>query len=116
LVWYFLACLLGVCVVFLLNQLCIGCAFWIVRTSALSGIVEDLVGIFSRPRAFFPVSLQIIFTWLIPILTVTNLPILLLKRHAGLTSLSLLAGLTLFLYIVSRWQWKLGLKRYFSAA
>ena len=39
---------------FLLNQLCIGCAFWIVWTSALSGIVEDLVGIFpSEPADHF---------------------------------------------------------------
>ncbi|MCR1900850.1 ABC transporter permease [Ligilactobacillus apodemi] len=75
---------LGVMMIFLLNRICICLNFWLTKANALGGIVEDLTSMLSRPRVFFPLFIQLFFTFVVPILTVTNLPVEIIKGDASI--------------------------------
>ena len=100
--------------IFLLNQLCLTLLFWFEGLTALGGIVEDLVSLAARPKPIFPRIIQQLFTWLIPLLLVSNLPVDWLSGHGGWLLLYLLVFLPL-LYWLSFKFWQRGLRHYSSA-
>ena len=100
--------------IFILNQLCLTLLFWFEGLTALGGIVEDLVSLAGRPKQIFPRVIQQLFTWIIPLLLVSNLPVDWLLGRGKSLLIYLLAFLTILYWLsVKFWQW--GLRHYSSA-
>ncbi|MCL0329833.1 ABC-2 family transporter protein [Apilactobacillus xinyiensis] len=112
---YLIAIGLGVGFIFLMNQIAISLNFWIDGFSALGGIIENATNLFSRPMPIFPQVIQIIFTFVFPILLVTNLPVMVFKNSNVILYLGYLAILEILLFIVSKLMWKYGSQHYLSA-
>lgn len=100
--------------IFVLNQIFISLNFWINGLTAINGIVEDSISIASRPMQIFPRIIQNIFTFVIPILLVTNVPIMILKGQKSVIIIYYLV-FVLLAYFGSKLMWKKGLTRYSSA-
>lgn len=114
---FFIICcllILTAFMIFILNQICLSMLFWFNGLSVLGGVVEDFVSFASRPRNIFPVMIQNIFIYVVPILLMTNIPIEYLKYGInGYLYYYLLSIIVLFL--VSKIQWRYGIKQYASA-
>ena len=106
--------ILPAALIFILNQLCLTLLFWFEGLTALGGIVEDLVSLAGRPKQIFPRVIQQLFTWIIPLLLVSNLPVDWLLGRGKSLLLYLLVFLPI-LYWLSVKFWQRGLRRYSSA-
>ncbi|WP_155286784.1 ABC-2 family transporter protein [Lacticaseibacillus zhaodongensis] len=115
-VLYVFAALLAFGLFFILNKAVVTVTFWVDGFTALGGIMEDSIDLLSRPAGIFPRILRFIFMFIVPVLLVTNLPVLSLKLTVS--SYWHFAYIVLFevvLYLLSRWLWNKGIRRYFSA-
>ncbi|BDR59758.1 ABC-2 family transporter protein [Lactobacillus xylocopicola] len=101
--------------IFLINQICISVTFWINGLTALYGAVEDMISFATHPRQIFPKLVQYIFTFLIPILLVTNIPVELVFGRVSWTYLLYFWIIITILYVISILMWKYGTKKYSSA-
>lgn len=112
---YVLSVFGGIFFVFLINQIIVTLSFWINNLSALNGVPEYLMDASNRPYQIYPKIFQIFFMWIIPSLSATNLPVLLMKGGVKaswmLENILILIVLSLFSYV----EWNLGLKHYVSA-
>lgn len=115
-VLYFVAFLVGVVLFFLLNKLILTCTFWLDGFTALGGIMEDSIDFLSRPAAIFPKLIRGLFTVIIPILLITNLPVQALQYSRTVSYWLVYALVFEFsIYQLSKWFWRQGIKHYFSA-
>ncbi len=115
---YALCVLLGVVVHFSvmcgLSTLC----FWIIRAQGLVYGYFNLFNIGRYPDSVFHGSFKLVFSWLIPVILVANVPTRVLTQFAetpwaGIAQLAFSAALLLGL---SRLLWLQGLRRYSSAS
>lgn len=93
-------------------------SFWLVRAHGLIYGYFQLVSVSRYPEAVFRGAFRWVFTWLVPVVVVANLPARMLVRpdenvplllgRAALAALTALAGSRLF--------WRLALRRYASAS
>jgi ABC-2 type transport system permease protein len=116
--WYLGAIVLGVsihyAILFSLSTL----SFWIVRAQGLIAGYYNLLNVSRYPDAIFSGLFKWIFTWLIPVILVANVPARILAR-ASTHPLGLMAQLTLasaLAAVLSRMLWLLALRRYSSAS
>lgn len=100
--------------IFLINQICISVTFWINGLTALYGAVEDMISFATHPRQIFPKIVQYIFTFLIPILLVTNIPVEVVIGRVSWTYLLYFGIIIAILYVISILMWKYGTKKYSS--
>lgn len=101
--------------IFLINQICISVTFWISGLTALYGAVEDMISFATHPRQIFPKIVQNIFTFVIPILLVTNIPVEVVIGRVSWLYLFYFGIIIVILYIISILMWKYGTKKYSSA-
>jgi ABC-2 type transport system permease protein len=93
-------------------------SFWIIRAQSFIHGYFNLFHIGRYPEAVFRGVFRFIFTWLVPIILVSNVPAKILTRPmesplAGFGMLALATGIAL---TATRIIWKLGLRRYGSAS
>jgi ABC-2 type transport system permease protein len=93
-------------------------SFWIIRAQSFIHGYFNLFHIGRYPEAVFRGVFRFIFTWLVPIILVSNVPAAVLARPfedpwAGLGMLSLA---TVFILAATRALWLLALRRYGSAS
>ncbi|CAM3140802.1 ABC-2 type transport system permease protein [Lactobacillus bombicola] len=100
--------------IFVLNQICLTLLFWFNGLVGLGGVVEDLFNFASRPTKIFPKIIQNIFVFVLPILLATNITNEFLKYGIQSYFIYYLILLVLF-YVISRFLWRLGIKKYVSA-
>ncbi|MCK8607258.1 ABC-2 family transporter protein [Apilactobacillus ozensis] len=112
---YILSIILGVGFIFLANQIAVSLSFWLDGFSALGGIIENTVNLFSLPMQIFPQIIQMIFTTIVPILLVTNLPVLLIQHAGSWNYLIYIIIFEVMLFYISKLVWRAGTKRYLSA-
>jgi ABC-2 type transport system permease protein len=90
--------------------------FWVVR---MENILELFQGVYQAgrwPVAIYPTWLQLGLTFLVPVAFAVTVPAEdITGRLTGVILLEALA-LTIFLLALSRWFWRLGLKRYSGAS
>lgn len=115
---YFFSVLLGVTihysVMFSLSTLC----FWIIRAQGLIYGYFNLFNIGRYPDSVFRGAFKWIFTWVIPVILVANVPTRILTgalEHPWL-GIAPLALTSLLLLVFTRWLWRRGLARYASAS
>lgn len=91
-------------------------AFWVVR---MDNILELFQGVYQAgrwPVAIYPTWLQLGLTFLVPVAFAVTVPAEdITGRLTGVILLETLA-LTIFLLALSRWFWRIGLKRYSGAS
>ncbi|WP_370648951.1 ABC-2 family transporter protein [uncultured Lactobacillus sp.] len=80
--------------------------FWLAKASSLNGVIEDLTSMLSRPKVFFPSIIQLVFTFVIPVLTVTNIPVEIIKGDGGVKELVYFSIACVALYYLSRYEWR----------
>ena len=93
-------------------------SFWIVRAQGIIYGYYSVINLSRYPDSMFKGLAKFIFSWIIPIVVVTNVPARLL---IGATSnpwplLGHLAAASVLMIVVSRVLWKVALNRYSSAS
>ncbi len=93
-------------------------SFWTVRAQ---GIVHGYYNLFNIARmpdeAFARGSVfRSVFTFVLPVLLISNVPVRLLTERLTPASVWLLAGMTLICALGSEWVWRLSVRRYTSAS
>ena len=93
-------------------------SFWIIRAQSFIHGYFNLFHIGRYPEAVFRGAFRFIFTWLVPIILVSNVPAKILTRPlenpwAGLATL---AAATIFILAATRALWLVALRRYGSAS
>jgi ABC-2 type transport system permease protein len=93
-------------------------SFWIVRAQGLIYGYYNLFNIARYPDVIFRGAFKLIFTWLIPVILVANVPSRLLMRsfEQPLPLFFQLAVAALFIVAASRLFWRFGLRHYSSAS
>lgn len=115
LLFYIIFIILGIGLLFAINQILTTVTFWLPKMTAIMGIPELLVDFGNRPAKIYPRIIQNIFSLIFPILLVTNIPA---KECTGnfdyVASLWVLL-IDCLLIAFSYWEWKCGLRHYESA-
>lgn len=93
-------------------------AFWIVRAQGLIYGYFNLFNIGRYPDVVFRGVFRVIFSYLIPVILVANVPVRLLTRalENPVYGLLQLAAAALFILLASRLFWTFALRRYSSAS
>jgi ABC-2 type transport system permease protein len=93
-------------------------SFWIVRAQGLIYGYFNLFNIGRYPDVVFHGLFKIIFSFMIPVILVANVPARLITGHIGSPARAILAlaGATLFIVTFTRLFWKTALRRYSSAS
>ena len=98
---------------FLLATIC----FWTVRTQALVWGYYQIFNIARMPDEAFRGAFKVTFTFALPALLVSNVPVrVLADKAADPKSWLILVALGVAWAIVSEWFWRLSLRRYTSAS
>lgn len=111
-------CIAGLVVHYSLMFLLSSAAFWIVRAQGVVWGYYNLFNIARIPEGAIPQGIyRRVFTFVLPMLLVSNVPAqtLLGTLHSPGHAL-LLIGLSLACFAVSEWVWRLSLRRYSSAS
>ena len=93
-------------------------SFWMVRSQGLIYGYYSLFNIGRYPDTIYRGLFKLVFSWLIPIIIVANIPARLLIHAAEnpLPSLLQLGAATLFLLVITRFLWNAALRIYSSAS
>lgn len=114
-VLFLISIILATALLFILNHLAVCISFWKDNALSILGIPEYLMEFSSRPYSIYPSPLRFIFTWIVPILKSVNLPVLIIKGEKFEIHLIFLFVLVVLGFILSRYVWKEGIKRYASS-
>ncbi len=115
---YFAAIALGVAVHYSIMFFLSTMSFWIVRAQGLIYGYYNLFNIARYPDTIFHGAFKIIFSWVIPVIIVANVPARILARADGnlLALLLQLGAAALFVTAGTRVFWRFALRRYSSAS
>jgi ABC-2 type transport system permease protein len=92
-------------------------SFWTVRAQGIVWGYYNLFNIARMPDEAFHGAFKAVFTFALPVLLVTNVPVrLLADKLNSLTSLLVLLGLGFVWAMISEWFWRLSVRRYTSAS
>jgi ABC-2 type transport system permease protein len=93
-------------------------AFWIVRAQGLIYGYYNVFNIARYPDVVFHGVFKVIFSYLIPVIIVANVPARILARalESPWNGLAQLAGASLFIVLATRAFWHFALRRYSSAS
>lgn len=93
-------------------------AFWIVRAQGLIYGYYNVFNIARYPDVVFRGAFKLIFSYLIPVIIVANVPTRILARalDSPWSGLAQLAGASLFTILMTRFFWLFALRRYSSAS
>lgn len=94
-------------------------AFWIIRAQGLIYGYFNVFNIARYPESVFPLGVfKFIFSFIIPVIIVANVPARILARalESPWNGLAQLAGAALFIVLATRLFWRFALRRYSSAS
>ncbi len=93
-------------------------SFWIVRAQGLVYGYFNFLNIARYPDVIFPGLFRFVFSWIIPVIIVANIPARLLIKSLGGPSLLMLQliGAALIVFCGSRIFWRFALRHYSSAS
>jgi ABC-2 type transport system permease protein len=115
---YLIALCFGVAVHYSIMLSLAAVSFWIVRAQGLVYGYFNFLNIARYPDSIFPRLFKFIFSWIVPVVVVSNVPARLLAKSFdqpfGLMSKLVIASMVIF--CLSRAFWSFALKRYSSAS
>lgn len=111
-------CLIGICIHYCLMFSLATVSFWTVRAQGIVFGYYNLFNIARMPDDAFPKGgiFRSVFTFVLPVLLVSNVPARLLTERLTSTSCLLLIGLAVGCALASEWIWRISVKRYTSAS
>ena len=117
-VFGFLAlCVAGVAIHYSLMFLLASISFWTVRAQGIVWGYYNLFNIARLPDEAFRGLFKAIFTFGIPMLLVSNVPVRVLSDHlSSRSSVPLLLLMSVVCFLVSEWGWRASLRHYTSAS
>jgi len=107
---------LGVWFYFLMSQIMVTITFWAEGFDLLLGVPEYLIDFGNKPKAIYPQILQIILTFVIPVVTAVNAPVDIIRGYFDYYSFIYYIVILIILTIFSIFLWKKGLAKYSSAS
>lgn len=116
---YGMAVVLGIAIHYSIMFFLATLSFWIVRAQGLIFGYYNIFNIAKYPDCIFKGAFKQVFSWVIPVILVANVPARLL---IGVTDgafkypLLHLAAATVFVVLINRLMWKLAMSRYTSAS
>lgn len=111
-------CFTGVCIHYCLMFALASVSFWTVRAQGIVYSYYNLFNIARMPDDAFPKGgiFRSVFTFVLPVMLVSNVPVRLLTDRLTLSSGLLLVGMAIGCAIFSEWIWRISVKRYTSAS
>jgi len=92
-------------------------SFWTVRSQGIAWGYYNLFNISRNPDFIFKGGFRVVFTYVLPVLVVANVPSkLVLEKLGSAWELAILPVLSLILLGVSEWVWRFALRHYASAS
>ena len=114
---FLVLCLVGILVHYSLMFILASISFWTVRAQGIVWGYYNLFNIARMPDEAFRGAFKIVFTFVLPVLLVSNVPVrLLAAKLKEPTPLFVLLGLACVCAVASEWFWRLSLRRYTSAS
>lgn len=111
-------CFIGICIHYCLMFSLATVSFWTVRAQGIVYGYYNLFNIARMPDDAFPKGglFRSVFTFVLPVLLVSNVPVRLLTDRLTTHSCLLLVGMALGCAVLSEWAWRRSLKHYRSAS
>ncbi|MEW5938180.1 MAG: ABC-2 family transporter protein [Chloroflexota bacterium] len=113
---FLLLILSGTLVIYSLWIVLIAFTFWFTKFDNNVTIMQALMDAGRYPVTIYPVWLQVIVTYIIPIALATSIPLQALRGELGLREVSIFFGVGLVSFWVATRVWKAGVRRYSSAS
>jgi ABC-2 type transport system permease protein len=110
-------CVVGILIHYSLMFMLAAISFWTVRAQGIVWGYYNLFNIARMPDEAFRGVFKAVFTFALPVLLVSNVPVrVLADKLTSPLSLLLLLGLGIVWATISEWFWRLSLRRYTSAS
>ena len=110
-------CLAGILIHYSLMFLLASISFWTVRAQGIVWGYYNLFQIARMPDEAFQGLFKAFFTFAIPMLLVSNVPVrVLISKLSDPTPVAWLLGLSVVCFTLSEWGWRASVKRYTSAS
>ena len=114
---FLVLCVAGITVHYSLMFLLASISFWTVRAQGIVWGYYNLFNIARMPDEAFHGLFKAVFTFAIPMLLVSNVPVrVLADKLESSGPLLLLLGMSLVCFGVSEWGWRASIRRYTSAS
>jgi ABC-2 type transport system permease protein len=91
-------------------------AFWLVNTWVLADMFEGLFQVGRWPIGIYPVWLRYSMTYLVPIGFAVTVPAQAMTHRLAWPTVALAVGFAAVVFLLTRWFWRFGLKRYSGAS
>ncbi len=112
-----LLCILGILIHYSLMFLLAAISFWTVRAQGIVWGYYNLFNIARMPDEAFRGAFKAMFTFALPVLLVSNVPVrVLADKVVSPGGLLLLLGLGVIWTIISEWFWRISVRNYTSAS
>jgi ABC-2 type transport system permease protein len=110
-------CVVGILIHYSLMFMLAAISFWTVRAQGIVWGYYNLFNIARMPDEAFRGAFKAVFTFALPVLLVSNVPVrLLANKLTSPLSWLLLLGLGIVWAAISEWFWRLSVRRYTSAS
>jgi ABC-2 type transport system permease protein len=114
---FFVLCLAGIVIHYSLMLLLASVSFWTVRAQGMVWGYYNLFQVARMPDEAFRGLFKVVFTFAIPMLLVSNVPVRLLAgKLSEPRPLFLLLAMTVVCFAISEWGWRASVRRYTSAS
>jgi len=114
---FLVLCLAGIVVHYSLMFLLATISFWTVRAQGIVWGYYNLFQIARMPDEAFRGVFKVVFTFALPMLLVSNVPVrLFVNKLSNPMPILLLLGMSVVCFVVSEWGWRRSLGRYTSAS
>ena len=110
-------CVVGLLVHYSLMFMLASVSFWTVRAQGIVWGYYNLFNIARMPDEAFRGAFKAVFTFALPVLLVSNVPVrVLADKLTSPVALSALFGLAVIWALISEWFWRYSIRRYTSAS
>jgi ABC-2 type transport system permease protein len=110
-------CVVGILIHYSLMFMLAAISFWTVRAQGIVYGYYNLFNIARMPDEAFHGAFKAVFTFALPVLLVSNVPVrVLADKLVSLEGLLVLLGLGIVWSLISEWFWKISVRRYTSAS
>ncbi|HEY5298937.1 MAG TPA: ABC-2 family transporter protein [Verrucomicrobiae bacterium] len=110
-------CVVGILIHYSLMFMLAAISFWTVRAQGIVYGYYNLFNIARMPDEAFHGAFKAMFTFALPVLLVSNVPVRILANKIALpSSWLLLLGLGIVWALISEWFWRISVRRYTSAS
>ena len=110
-------CVVGILIHYSLMFMLAAISFWTVRAQGIVYGYYNLFNIARMPDEAFHGAFKAVFTFALPVLLVSNVPVrVLADKVTSLAGLLVLLGLGIAWAMISEWFWRVSVRRYTSAS